>query len=31
MKTVKTNGIIIAEKITADFDKIVTILTPNMR
>ena len=31
MKTVKTNGVIIAEKITADFDKIVTILTPNMR
>ena len=31
MKTIKTNGIIIAEKYTADFDKIVTILTPNIR
>lgn len=31
MKTVKTNGVIIAEKVIADFDKIVTILTPNMR
>ena len=31
MKTVKTNGVVIAEKITGDFDKIVTILTPNLR
>ena len=31
MKTVRTNGVIIAEKMAADFDKIVTILTPNMR
>ena len=30
MKTVKTKGIIIAEKIMSDFDKILTILTPNM-
>ena len=31
MKTLKVNGIIIAEKMVADFDKIVTILTPNLR
>ena len=31
MKTVKTSGIIIAEKLNSDFDKIVTILTPGMR
>ncbi len=31
MKLVKTKGIIIAEKTVADFDKIVTILTPNIR
>lgn len=31
MKLVKVKGIIIAEKIVSDFDKIVTILTPNMR
>ncbi len=30
MKTVKTKGIIIAEKILSDFDKMLTILTPNM-
>lgn len=30
MKTVKTKGIIIAEKIMSDFDKVLTILTPNM-
>ena len=30
MKTVKTKGIIIAEKVLSDFDKILTILTPNM-
>lgn len=30
MKTVKTKGIIIAEKIMSDFDKMLTILTPNM-
>lgn len=30
MKTIKTKGIIIAEKIMSDFDKILTILTPNM-
>ena len=29
MKLIKTKGIIIAEKVIADFDKIVTILTPN--
>ena len=30
MKTVKTKGIIIAEKVMSDFDKMRTILTPNM-
>ena len=30
MKTVKTKGIILAEKIMSDFDKMLTILTPNM-
>lgn len=30
MKLLKVKGIIIAEKTVADFDKIVTILTPNM-
>lgn len=29
MKLIKTKGVIIAEKTVADFDKIVTILTPN--
>ena len=29
MKLLKVKGIIIAEKIVSDFDKIVTILTPN--
>lgn len=31
MNLIKTNGVIIAEKIVGDFDKIVTILTPNIR
>ena len=31
MKLLKTKGVIIAEKIVSDFDKIVTILTPNLR
>ncbi len=31
MKLLKTKGLVIAEKTVADFDKIVTILTPNMR
>lgn len=31
MRLVKVKGIIIAEKIVSDFDKIVTILTPNLR
>jgi len=31
MKLVKTNGVIIAEKVVGDFDKIVTILTPSIR
>ena len=30
MRTVKTKGIIIAEKIMSDFDKMLTILTPNL-
>ncbi len=30
MGTVKTKGIIIAEKVMSDFDKMLTILTPNM-
>lgn len=30
MKTVKTKGIIIAEKVLSDFDKMLTILTPNI-
>lgn len=30
MRTVKTKGIIIAEKVMSDFDKMLTILTPNM-
>ena len=29
MKTVRTKGIIIAEKVLSDFDKMLTILTPN--
>jgi recombinational DNA repair protein (RecF pathway) len=31
MKLIKTNGVVIAEKMVGDFDKIVTILTPNVR
>lgn len=31
MKLIKVKGIIIAEKMVSDFDKIVTILTPNLR
>lgn len=31
MKIFKTKGIIIAENNMADFDKMVTILTPNLR
>lgn len=31
MKLLKVKGVIIAEKTVADFDKIVTVLTPNMR
>lgn len=31
MKLLKVKGIIIAEKNVADFDKIVTILTPNRK
>ncbi len=31
MKLLKTKGLIIAEKTVGDFDKIVTILTPNLR
>ena len=31
MKLVKTKGIIIAEQNMGDFDKMLTILTPNMR
>ena len=31
MKLVKVKGIVIAEKIVSDFDKIVTLLTPNLR
>lgn len=30
MKTVKTKGIVIAEKVMSDFDKMLTILTPNI-
>jgi len=30
MKTVRTKGIIIAEKIMSDFDNVLTILTPNI-
>ena len=30
MRTVKTKGIIIAEKTMSDFDKMLTILTPNL-
>ena len=30
MRTVKTKGIIIAEKVLSDFDKMLTILTPNL-
>lgn len=30
MKLLKVKGVVIAEKTVADFDKIVTILTPNM-
>lgn len=31
MKLLKVKGIVIAEKTVSDFDKIVTILTPNLR
>lgn len=31
MKIVKTKGIVISEHNTADFDKMLTILTPTMR
>jgi len=31
MKLVKVKGIVIAEKMVSDFDKIVTLLTPNLR
>lgn len=31
MKLVKTKGIIISEHNMGDFDKMLTILTPNMR
>ncbi len=31
MKLIKVKGIIIAEKIVSDYDKIVTVLTPNLR
>lgn len=31
MKIIKTKGIVIAENNLADFDKMLTILTPNMR
>ena len=31
MKLLKVKGIVIAEKMVSDFDKIVTILTPNLR
>ena len=31
MKLLKVKGIVIAEKAVSDFDKIVTILTPNLR
>ena len=31
MKLIKVNGIVIAEKIVSDYDKIVTVLTPNLR
>ncbi|CDD27013.1 unknown [Clostridium sp. CAG:452] len=31
MKLLKVKGVVIAEKIVSDFDKIVTILTPNIR
>lgn len=31
MKITKTKGIIISEHNTADFDKMLTILTPNLR
>ena len=30
MKLVKTKGIVIAEKVMSDFDKVLTILTPNI-
>jgi len=30
MRTIRTKGIIIAEKQLSDFDKVLTILTPNM-
>lgn len=30
MRTVKTKGVIIAEKVMSDFDKMLTILTPNL-
>ena len=31
MGTIKTKGIIIAENNMGDFDKMLTILTPNVR
>jgi len=31
MKLLKIKGVVIAEKTVADFDKIVTILTPNRK
>lgn len=30
MKTIKTNGVVIAENSLGDSDKILTILTPNL-
>lgn len=31
MKIIKAKGIVIAENNTSDFDKMLTILTPNLR
>ena len=31
MKIIKTKGIIISEHNTQDFDKMLTVLTPNLR
>lgn len=31
MKIIKTKGIVISENNTSDFDKMLTILTPNLR